>query len=34
MPNNPDYRLNHAKALRAAADYDGAQALAEFHPCR
>jgi tetratricopeptide (TPR) repeat protein len=31
MPNNPDYRLNHAKALARSGDYDRAlKALAEF----
>ena len=31
MPNNPDYRLNHAKALARGGDYDRAlKALAEF----
>lgn len=31
MPDNPDYRLNHAKALARSGDYDRAlKALAEF----
>ena len=31
MPNDPDYRLNHAKALARSGDYDRAlKALAEF----
>ncbi len=31
MPNNPDFRLNHAKALARSGDYDRAlKALAEF----
>jgi tetratricopeptide (TPR) repeat protein len=31
MPNEPDYRLNHAKALARSGDYDRAlKALAEF----